>query len=161
MKKNIYVMVGIPASGKTTYANILMDKFSGFKLKYLNADYIRKRLYGDPSIQGDGKRVFGVLFNEYTEVLKDDSTVLIIIDNTSIDAKNRKRYYDLAHSICPMFDNTFEYNLVIFEPNLERAKEWNKKRDRVVPEDVLDRMFGNFEYPTAEEEKRAIITYID
>lgn len=163
MNKKIFTLVGPAAHGKSTYAKKIIkevykdkypdDWFDRAGWKYLNADLIREELYGDPSIQGDGKEVFGVLFDRYIKRLKDDFTELIIIDNTSLTYKIRKRYYKLADTICPMFDHTFNYNLVFFTPNLERSLIWNKQRDRQVPEDVIKSQFDRYMGPTEKELK--------
>jgi predicted kinase len=150
MHKDIYTLVGIAASGKSTYCTKLINEKDVIS-SWHNADTIREQLYGDASIQGDGRQVFDTLFGEYTAALKDDFTGLIIIDNTSLTYKLRKRYYQLANTICPMFDNTFAYHLVFFQPDLERSLKWNAGRDRKVPEDVIRSQFERYMGPSEKE----------
>lgn len=165
MLKKIYVLVGIAASGKSTYVDKLLKDHS-LNITYrdflvLNADTIREELYGDPTIQGDGRVVFGKLFDQYSQTLKDDTTELIIIDNTSLTPKIRKRYHILAKTITPMFQHTFEYNMVFFKPNLERSLEWNRKRDRFVPEDVIISQAERYMGPSEKEKKYANIIEVE
>lgn len=173
MNKSIYTLIGIAASGKSTYCDkLIRDKFpsSGAysfwnkgeePYAYFNADDIRAELYGDPTIQGDPMKVFGILFDRYTAALRDNDTDLIVIDNTSLTPKMRKRYWKLADTICPMFGHTFDYNLVYFVPDLKRSLLWNSKRDRHVPEDVIRAQFERILPPNESEELRSNIIIID
>lgn len=159
MLKKIYVHIGISASGKSTFTEGLVSPANHPII--FNADTIRGELYGDPMIQGDGKVVFDKLFEQYTNALKDDITDVLIIDNTSLTYKIRKRYYELAYTICPMFDNEFEYTLVYFNPNLERSLDWNSKRDRKVPEDVIRGQLERIQVPTDVERVYSKIILVD
>lgn len=149
MQKEIAILVGISASGKSTYTDAAMS--TNPNSRTLNADTIRGKLYGNPMIQGDGNEVFGVLRDELVEMLKDDVTDYIIIDNTSLTCKLRRRYIDMALTICPEHGHEPEVRLYMFEPNLERSLEWNAKRDRNVPEDVIRRQFNTYEQPDEYE----------
>jgi predicted kinase len=162
MNKEIYTLIGPAANGKSTYANKIInnftqayfDKYAGSGntgYAYFNADLIREKLYGDASIQGNGTEVFNLLFNMYVERLKDDKTDLIIIDNTSLTYKLRKRYYKLADTICPMFENTFNYNLVFFNTPIEQALVWNSGRIRHVPEDVIKSQYERYQKANEKE----------
>ena len=60
MPRNVLiVMCGLPASGKSTYANWLAE--SGVFCAVC-PDSIRGELYGDENIQGDGKQVFTIAY---------------------------------------------------------------------------------------------------
>lgn len=158
MKKTVIILVGIAASGKSTYVSSIVNNIEERSISFC-ADTIRGKLYGDPKIQGNGKEVFGVLFDDYTQALKDDTTDIIIIDNTSLTRELRKRYIELAETICPMFGHESEVKLVFFEANLERSLEWNKKRDRHVPEDVIRRQFANYEQADEYEKQHCKILF--
>jgi len=161
MHKNIYVMVGPAAQGKSTLAKKIIrevykdkypdDWFDRAGWKYLNADLIREELYGDPSIQGNGKEVFGILFDRYTQRLKDDFTELIVIDNTSLTFELRHRYYELANTICPMFQHSFDYTLVFFNRGLGWSLEKDQLRDRHVGEEVIRCQFQRYQQATLKE----------
>jgi predicted kinase len=159
MFKKIYVLIGISASGKSTFTEGLF--LEGENPITFNADTIRGKLYGDPTIQGDGKVVFDVLFEAYTKALKDDIHDVLVIDNTSLTYKIRKRYYALATTICPMFEHEFKYHLVYFNPNLERSLEWNSKRERKVPEDVIRGQFERLELPNDIEKIYSKVIVVD
>ena len=141
MSKNVLIVLGgLPASGKSTYAEMLVE--SG-KFQRVCPDLIRKAFYGDENIQGDGKRVFNTAFHDLKEYGSIGANV--IFDATNINANRRK---ELVKSMRGYFD------IIIFKwfkTPLDICKDRNAKRDRVVPEEVLKRMWFNFEVPTMEE----------
>lgn len=123
----LYVMVGLPGSGKSTIAKGMHG------IKIVSSDSIREELYGDESIQGDGKVVFSILNKRVLTELEKDNNV--VIDATCTRRKDRvalcKRFRGVASSIVAIYVAT----------PLEQCKERNAKRDRVVPEEVIDRMY--------------------
>jgi predicted kinase len=170
MVKDIYVLVGAAAHGKSTWAGSKtteyfakwMDERSKNPSQtgsygYVNADMIRKQLYGDPTIQGDGNEVFGKVFEAYTGFLRNKAVDLIIVDNTSLKVRDRKRYYTLAQTICEAMGYAFNYHLVFFPPHFERALVWNKQRNRQVPEDVIARHCAVYQGPSEFERENCII----
>ena len=55
------MLIGLPGSGKSTYAKSLLD--SEGKVKYCSSDEVRKQLYGDENIQCNPQTVFEYLHN--------------------------------------------------------------------------------------------------
>ena len=51
----LYVMCGLPSSGKTTYAKLLAEEIDGI---VVSSDGIRAEWYGDEAIQGDPSKIF-------------------------------------------------------------------------------------------------------
>ena len=132
----VYVMIGAPASGKSTHAKSLHGRI-------ISSDAIRVKLYGDESIQGNSADVFTVFYSmAKIELAKGND---IILDATNLTVKNRKN----------VFNNLKGYNckyiaVVCFSP-LETLLERNRNRSRVVPEDVVTRMYKSFQEPSYEE----------
>jgi len=149
-KKKIILLVGIPGSGKSTY---FKNHFGYDKpdVAYINADSVRLKLYGDENIQGNGKQVFDIIYGNFLNALINDAISTIVVDNTNISFKSRQKFYELIENNCTM--NT-AIELIFFE-NFELAKERNTNRDRVVPDEVMDRMISNFQGPTVWELKHA------
>ena len=141
MSKNVLIVTsGLPASGKSTYAEWLAE--SGVFCRVC-PDKIRGELYGDESIQGDGKQVFTIAYARIEDLGKDGNNV--VFDATNINAKRRKElvkkmrpYFDVI--ICKWFHTPYDVCYVR-----------NKARNRRVPTEVLCRMFMNFEKPTLDE----------
>lgn len=132
----VYVMIGAPASGKSTYAQNLQGRI-------VSSDAIRAELYGDESIQGNSADVFKVFYNKARAELAKGND--IILDATNLTIKNRKN----------VFNNLKGYNCkyiaVVCSSSLETLLERNKNRFRVVPENVVARMYKSFQEPSYEE----------
>ena len=139
MSKNVLIVLGgLPASGKSTYAEMLCEINPTFQR--VCPDLIRKAFYGDESIQGDGKRVFNTAFYDIKEYgcLGEN----VVFDATNI---NRKRRAELVKEMRPYFD------IIIFKwfsAPLSVCLARNKKRERQVPVEVLERMSANFDQPS-------------
>ena len=136
----VYILVGIPGSGKSSYAAELAELVGA---EVHNADSIREELYGDAAIQGDGKKVFGLLYTR----AKDDVAIgcPIILDNTNITKKVRQK-------AMKTFDKyNCKFVAVVMNTPIEECKCRNKMRDRTVPDWVIDRMINNYEEPTVDE----------
>lgn len=136
----LIVMCGLPSSGKSTYANYLTE--SGH-FKCVSTDQIRKELYGNESIQGNGEEVFTIAFSRLQNF--GSAKKNCVFDATNITPRGRKRviekcrsYYDLI--ICKYMNTTFD---VCLHRNLQR--------DRVVPQEVMFRMLKYFVTPKREE----------
>ena len=141
MNKNVLiVMCGLPASGKSTYTNWLAES-SVFCA--VCPDSIRGELYGDESIQGDGKQVFTIAHARIKDLGKGKNNV--VFDATNINAKRRK---ELVKEMRPYFDIIIcKWFSVPYTLCLTR----NEERERKVPEEVITRMWENFEHPTMRE----------
>lgn len=141
MSKNVLiVMCGLPASGKSTYTNWLAESGVFFAVC---PDSIRKAFYGDENIQGDGKRVFETAYHDIKEYACLGENV--VFDATNIDRKTRK---NLVKEMRPYFD------VIIckwFSTPLTVCKLRNAKRERQVPEEVLDSMYERFRAPMLDE----------
>lgn len=141
MSKNVLIVLGgLPASGKSTYAEMLVK--SGI-FQIVCPDLIREAFYGDESIQGDGKRVFETAFHDMKEYgcLGEN----VVFDATNID---RKRRTELVAEMRPYFD------IIIFkwfDTPLSICRIRNQTRERRVPERVLEDMDRRFVEPTMDE----------
>jgi predicted kinase len=136
--KNVLIVLGgLPASGKSTYAEMLVE--SGI---FCNVcpDKIRGELYGNESIQGDGKQVFAIAHHRIKDLGQGGNNV--VFDATNI---NRKRRMELVKEMRPYFD------IIIFKwfsAPLSVCLARNAKRERQVPVEVLERMSANFDHPS-------------
>lgn len=134
-------MVGIPGSGKSVLAKEYAKRYNAV---IVSTDKIREELFGDEAIQNNHKKVFEIAYERIKEALYYHKSV--IFDATNISRKNRIK---LLKFIEP-FNRGFKVALVLKTP-LEEAKRRNQDRERVVPEEVLERMSKNFCEPTEEE----------
>jgi predicted kinase len=141
MSKNVLIVCcGLPASGKSTYAELLAE--SGH-FHRVCPDLIRKDLYGNESIQGDGKKVFEIAhesIKNYGEIKRN-----VVFDATNIDRRTRK---NLVEQMRPYFD------VIIckwFSTPLELCLERNQARERQVPLKVIWDMSDRFRAPMIDE----------
>ena len=141
MKNNfLMVMCGIPASGKSTMTQKFVE--SGIAVA-VSTDKIREELYGDESIQKGGKLVFNTAYTRIKEL--GEHNRCCVFDATNIRAKDRKKLVKTMRDFFEIIYCTY------FEPNVKLSIERNAKRDRQVPNEVIERMAKNFQIPTEQE----------
>jgi len=147
--RKLILLVGIPASGKTTLSKTLEEK--GFAR--LCADDIRLELYGNEAEQGNPKDVFAIFFQRLETLLQADRD--IVIDNTNVRIQHRRQILERAHK--------FQYSdieLWFLDTPLEVCLQRNKERLRQVDEQVLSNLFKEVNgpsYPRASEGRLVMI----
>jgi len=130
------MVIGLPASGKSTYANSLAD------VAVFSSDALRKELYGSEEIQCDN----GALFNELTKriINRLKTNQSAVLDATNMNSKKRK-------NLLKQLPKDITKKAVVFATTLEQCKFNNKQRDRFVPEAVIERMWKEFQFPIYSE----------
>lgn len=142
------LLMGLPASGKSTIAEQL--DAAGFVR--LNADAIRKELYGDEAEQGDPKKVWGILMSRLGTALSKRQR--IVLDLTNMTRSNRRPLIRKA------VKKGVPVDLFLLDVPLAVCLERNKRRTRVVPEVVLRGMARGFKrsgLPRADEGRLTIL----
>lgn len=132
----LYTMVGLPASGKSTYTSTLNKDTT----KVVSTDAIRAELYGDEAIQGNGAVVFAEAHKRVAQYLAEGYDV--VLDATHVGRKDRRRA--LTHK-------ADKHVAVYVGTDAEECKRRNALRERVVPAEVIDRMAQRLTMPTIEE----------
>ena len=132
----LYMMVGLPGSGKSTIAQKL-------NCKIFSSDSLRKELWGSEGVQGDNSQLFNELHRRIKETLKQGEDC--VYDATNINAKNRISFLKSisridCERIC-IFVAT-DFNLCLLR---------NFQRERHVPYEVIKRMYLNFDIPQFRE----------
>ena len=136
----LQVLVGFPASGKSTYAK--SDNFANGSV-VLSSDEIRAELFGSEEIQGNPAEVLATLKSRLKENLEDGEDV--IVDATSINSLERSDYVKIAKEC-----NTIPV-AIVFDTPIEECKRRNQNRDRKVPDFVYDKMAAKYEEPSTDE----------
>ena len=139
-RPSLILLVGIPGSGKTTYANTYMECTPN--VIHLSSDAIRKELYGDENIQGNPAEVFSLMQKRAIKALNDGDDV--VYDATNITRKDRASII----KICPQFVKIEAH--IIWTP-IETCIKQDASRDRTVGKEVIDRMLKRFQAPYYDE----------
>jgi predicted kinase len=134
------VLVGLPGSGKSTYAKDYMEHNSN--VVHLSSDGIRAELYGDESTQGNPAEVFGLMQKRAIETLNNGQDV--IYDATNVTRKDRAGII----GACPRFAQIEAH--IIWAP-IEVCIERDAARDRTVGKAVIDKMLKRFQAPYFDE----------
>ena len=144
MNNTIYIAVGLPGSGKSTYAK---NFIKGKDIEYLSSDELRAVFGKSEEDQTVTPLVFGHIKRKVDEYLKSGKNVLV--DATSVNRKERSDYINTAKK--------YGAKVVALVFKMDRAGliERNQKRGseggRVVPDWVIDKMLAKFEEPSHSE----------
>ena len=140
-KPILYMLVGIPASGKSTWANENEGYDSNEKFTYwFSSDKIRS-IYN----LKDNNKVFNILHNRIFEALREGYNA--IYDATNVSRKYRIFFLNELNQ--KKID--CEKICVLFLTPVHICKERNAARFECVPDYVYDRMLRNFQLPMKEE----------
>lgn len=137
-----YILVGAPGSGKSTWGKNFVTNNPG--VVRLCPDEFRAKFGTGEGDQTVSAKAFAATREGMENALASGKDVLI--DATSMHHKSRKDFLTISK----------KYNAtkiaVVFEATRETLIERNRKRGeeggRVVPDDVIDRMLGNYQVPT-------------
>lgn len=138
-KAKLYTLIGLPASGKTTYAEKELSKVAII----LSSDAIRKELFKDETHQKDNNLVFTTLYERARNYLMAGQDV--VIDATSI---NR---FERARLLSNFQDLDIERIAIYFNTPAKVCCERDKNRSRTVGRDVIYRYKNKFEFPKKDE----------
>lgn len=155
MTKEIRLMVGIPASGKSTYIKkVCDDLFENGNTQYtvISRDAIRYDMTNGATGKeyfSKEKEVFNKMVEDVNAAIKNEVEV-IFIDATHINKVSRRK-------IVSKLENIENYTLIVetFIVSADTAKKRNAKRTGFarVPDKVIDDMLARFEMPEIFEFK--------
>jgi predicted kinase len=136
--KGIVVLaIGLPGSGKSAW-------FKRHNITPLSSDLLRVLLFDDATEQ----RYQDLIFSNLRSMLKARLIArrpMNYVDATNLTPHERQGWIKLAK------DYGYEVRAVFFDVPLETCLERNRKRERIVPEDVMRRMAGKLRQPAFEE----------
>jgi len=144
MNNTLYITVGLPGSGKSTYVkNFIKDK----DIEYLSSDSLRVVYGKSEEDQTVTPLVFGHIKRKVDEFLKDGKNVLV--DATSVNRKERSDYINTAKKYGA------KVVAIVFKMDRQGLIDRNKKRGeqggREVPTFVIDKMLAKYEEPSYSE----------
>lgn len=134
--------VGISGSGKSRWCynqhNIATDIVA-------DSDEIRRELWDDANDQQNPDKVFSEMFARTKSALSHNINVFYCATNLSM----RYRIHTL-NQIKRRFPDV-KCRVVVFNTPLFICKEWNKKRERQVPDWLFERQMKSFQMPVYNE----------
>jgi predicted kinase len=135
--------IGLPGSGKTT---LLAPFAEGHGFAYVNRDDIREEIFGDPREQSRNKEVWEEANRRTALALSEGRSV--VLDSTFLESWKRRDMIEFLRAA----GASRVIGLVADAP-YETALERNRSRDRVVPDEVMERMRATLaaEPPALEE----------
>lgn len=146
MKPTLYVMIGVPGSGKSTYANKLFSD-----LPIISRDIIRfNMIKHDEHYFTHEKEVFQQFVDEITFQLRLGQSV--VADATHVTKKSRRKLLTAIDKSIKDYDLVY----VVMLTSLKECLERNEKREGLahVPDDVIYQAHELFECPYVEEDER-------
>ena len=133
----LVITVGLPGSGKSTYL-----KRRGFNA--ISSDEIRRLIADDPEDQSIHALVFATIRYLIRQRIAAGRAVTYV-DATHLTRWERRPYVRLARKYgCKL-------EAIFFDVPVEICIRRNKRRARVVPEEVIRRMAGLMEAPAVGE----------
>ncbi|HKW68714.1 MAG TPA: ATP-binding protein [Terriglobales bacterium] len=133
----VILAIGLPGSGKSTW-------FKRRDAVPLSSDVIRSMLFDDVTEQ----RFQDLVFSTLRSLLRARLVArmpLNYVDATNLSPHDRRGWIKMAH------DFGYEVQAVYFDVPTEVCMQRNARRNRVVPEEVMQRMAGKLRAPKFEE----------
>ena len=143
---NIILLVGLPYSGKSTFVRNYLDN-----IDIVDTDsYIEKVAKNSNKTYGE---VFYDNIKKATLVMNNKVRTLIankksfVVDQTNLTKKSRAKWVEKAH------ENGYKIIAVVFKPldDITLKERIRKRKDKVIPIEVLTDMKKRYTIPTYDE----------
>lgn len=146
IKKTIWLMSGIPGSGKSTWIKNRLNEDTDI---WCSRDAVRfSMVKEDEEYFSQETKVFRTWINQICDALNNPNIKNIYIDATHINDKSRNKTLS-----CLPKENIGEIVNVVFSVSLKECirRNANRKGREKVPEDVIMNMYNSFSLPQKNE----------
>ncbi len=133
----LVITVGLPGSGKTTY-------LAKLGVNAISSDEVRRLLADDPTDQTMHARVFATIRYLVRQRIAADRPVTYV-DATHLTRWERRPYVELAGR----YGCTLE--ALYFDVPVEVCMRRNRRRNRIVPDEAIQKMARRLQPPTKAE----------
>lgn len=125
------MMIGLPASGKSTLAQKLLRQYPDYHL--ISTDAIRAQLFGDEAIQGPWPAIWQQIEQQFQQAVTSGGGA--IYDATNAQRRSRRELIQLAR------ESGFHpiWGIWIQTP-IEQCLQRNSGRSRQVPPEIILKM---------------------
>ena len=133
----LLLLIGLPGSGKSSLAGQLAIQVPGSWI--ISTDTIRAELFGEEAVQGPWLLVWRQVEDQFrcaVEQIKDGKSSRAIYDATNTARRKRRDVLTLARAA-----GFTKITGVWVDTPLSVCLERNRRRDRSVPEAVIERMY--------------------
>lgn len=143
----LYVMVGIPGSGKSFASEKLAKKYNAI---IFSSDKYRLKVCGDENCQDRNQEVFSLLYKELRQALIEGKNC--IFDATNVTRKDRVRIFNQINGI-----SDIEVIAYVMRTPLSLCLERDMYRDRTVGSEVIYKFISRYQFPQRFEGFSSII----
>ena len=146
-EKEVVILVGLPASGKSTWAwENYINTNNNFSIISRDSfiEEVSGLTYSEKWQKADQNKINNLLEDRLRDVVKYP-TVSTIVDMTHMSKKSRRK--SLSH-----FGPEYKKKAVVFLTDLQTLSERNSNREgKAIPQEVIEKMMRSFYLPTMEE----------
>jgi predicted kinase len=145
-----YLTVGVPGSGKTSYAKKLQKSHKVFVIE---GDVIRSELFGDASVYGRWNEVW----SKVDELVENNVGRDLVLDGTFETTDLRAEAISLLRSY-----GYEDIEAIVFNPSLATCLSRNWTRTRVVPDYIVKEKYERMQrdLPEIESEGFEQVTFV-
>jgi predicted kinase len=156
---NHYFLKGLQASGKSTFAKDLLDKYPNVYVR-VNKDDLRKTLYNDNFSKPNEKLINYIEESIIKDAVKNGKK--IIWDNTHLESKHEDRMRELEKNL------DIKFVVKEFKVTLEEAIKRNIARGLPISNEVIEKTYKRYfsdnrvyNQPRSSGKRRAFIVDLD
>ncbi len=137
----LLALCGIPASGKTTFASRIQERFSSEECETMlvSTDEWRNDSYYSNFIPEKENAVRKNALEKTRQALLQ--RINVIHDDTNYYASMRHDLYNLA------IEHAYAFGVVFIRTPLDIALEWNRDRERPLPDSVIEKINDRLDVP--------------
>jgi len=147
-QKEIILLIGLPASGKSTYISKMKGKYD-IVSNDLYVEKIAKKMkitYTEAFDKINRDDTLGNTRKEFDKAISKGRSV--IIDNTNMNKKERSYFVNNAPKDYKRIAIIFKVNDSELKKRLEKR---GKETGKIIPDEVIKKMKSKYEPPTKEE----------
>jgi len=148
-KKTFTLLIGVPHSGKSTLANLMLSKYPT-KRSVISSDAIRLELldYKSTGIAFDQSRepeVWKIVREKTYKELGKINVQECILDATNVTKWSRMDFIEMGR------ENNRKVKFIVLNISIAEVLKRNNARQRNIPEDILQKFFEIYQKPGKNE----------